>query len=219
MQPSATLFNKSQLCLQLFLSFIKISPSTFGGGYAILPVIHREITDRRGWITPNEMHEITAIAGATPGGVAINIAALVGYRIAGIGGLLTSVAAISLPTVMIMLVLCTLVAVYRDSAVIEAALLGIQPAIIALIAYAAIRMRKDVLRSRMAWMTFGGSCILLLWTSLNPLVVIGCGMIAGCLVHYLQWKRAVSQAVQPIPSPSNPSPAKVRDVKITKMTS
>ncbi|MCR8845239.1 chromate transporter [Paenibacillus sp. SC116] len=214
MQSSPSLFTTSQLCLQLFLTFIKISPTTFGGGYAILPVIHREITDRRRWITPNEMHEITAIAGATPGGVAINIAALVGYRMAGIRGLLTSVTAISLPTVTIMLLLCSLAAVYHDSPVIEAALLGIQPAIIALIAYAAIRMRKDVLRSRMAWMIFGGSCILLLSTSLNPVIVIGCGMLAGCLVHYLQWKRAVNRAVR-----STPSLSKTKDVKITKMNS
>ncbi|WP_051217382.1 chromate transporter [Paenibacillus assamensis] len=196
MQSSSSLFTTSQLCFQLFLSFIKISPTTFGGGYAILPVIHREITDRRGWITPNEMHEITAIAGATPGGVAINIAALVGYRMAGIRGLLASVTAISLPTVMIMLVLSILAAIYQHSPFLEAAMLGIQPAIIALIAYAAIRMHKDVLRSRAAWITFGGSCILLLWTALNPVIVIACGMVAGCLVHYFQWKHAVNRTVR-----------------------
>ncbi len=73
---------KLRLCGKLFVSFLKIGPTTFGGGYAILPVIDKEVTERRGWLGSKEMSEMTALSGAAPGGIGVNVAALVGYRVA-----------------------------------------------------------------------------------------------------------------------------------------
>ncbi|WP_232277654.1 chromate transporter [Paenibacillus sp. 481] len=167
------------LLLQLFLTFLKISPTTFGGGYAILPVIDREVTVRRAWLSLDEMSEMTALAGAAPGGIAVNIAALVGYRLAGIAGLFAAVVGITLPTLAVMLLICFGAAEVRDNSYAQAALAGIKPAVAALIVFAAIRLGQRTLRHSFAWATTITFALLLLWTNVHPLIVLALGAAAG----------------------------------------
>lgn len=124
---STVIPNQIQLSLKLFTSFLKIGPTTFGGGYAILHVIDKEFTEHRKWLSSQEMTEITALSGAAPGGIGVNVAALIGYRIAGIPGLLCSIFGISMPTTLIMLMLCATASGLSDNPLIQAALMGIKP--------------------------------------------------------------------------------------------
>ena len=80
--------NKIPKAIQLFLTFIKIGAFTFGGGYAMLPLIQKEIVEKKHWITDNDILEIVAISESTPGPIAINAATFVGYRICGFWGAL-----------------------------------------------------------------------------------------------------------------------------------
>ena len=73
--------NKIPKAIQLFLTFIKIGAFTFGGGYAMLPLIQKEIVEKKHWITDNDILEIVAISESTPGPIAINAATFVGFRI------------------------------------------------------------------------------------------------------------------------------------------
>ena len=75
--------NKIPKAIQLFLTFIKIGAFTFGGGYAMLPLIQKEIVEKKHWITDNDILEIVAISESTPGPIAINAATFVGFRICG----------------------------------------------------------------------------------------------------------------------------------------
>ena len=78
--------SKAKRVLQLFLSFFKIGAFTFGGGYAMIPLIQREVAENKKWITDDDILEIVAIAESTPGPIAINTATFVGYRTAGFFG-------------------------------------------------------------------------------------------------------------------------------------
>lgn len=176
---------KRSLLLQLFLTFSKIGPTTFGGGYAILPVIEREIAEKRQWLREDDMGEITALAGTAPGGIGVNVAALVGYRIAGLSGLAAAVIGISLPTIAIMLLLCIGAAGFRDQPYVQAALTGIKPAVVALIGYAAFRLGSRTLNNGFAWGITLTSLALLFWTSIHPIAVLVLGAATGLVLEWM----------------------------------
>ncbi|WP_136608559.1 chromate transporter [Paenibacillus dokdonensis] len=175
--------SKLRLSGKLFVSFLKIGPTTFGGGYAILPVIDKEVTENRKWLSSKEMSEITALSGAAPGGIGVNVAALAGYRIAGIPGLLSAVAGISLPTILIMLILCAAATGLSDNRYVQAALHGIKPTVVALIVYAAIRMRKQALYNPVTWGVAATCLILLLFFPIQPLFVLAIGIVIGMVAE------------------------------------
>lgn len=87
-----------KMLTQLFVVFFKLGPSTFGGGYAMITAIEREIVDKKAWLKPNEVGDMISVSASAPGGVVVNSAAFVGYRLAGIMGAIISVIAITLPT-------------------------------------------------------------------------------------------------------------------------
>ncbi|WP_051286892.1 chromate transporter [Paenibacillus taiwanensis] len=185
-EPSTPPISKLLLCIPLFITFLKIGPTTFGGGYAILPIIDKEITGRRQWLREDEMSEITALSAAAPGGIGINVASLVGYRIAGLPGLLVSVIGISLPTIAIMLMMCLGAAHYSHYPWVQAALIGIKPTVIALIAYAAIRMGRQTLNNMLAWILVAICFLLLLLTAINPLIILLLGSLVGLSAAYMR---------------------------------
>ncbi|WP_324254119.1 chromate transporter [Paenibacillus sp. 1001270B_150601_E10] len=182
-QPS-----RLKLCGQLFMTFTKIAPTTFGGGYAILPVLDREVVEHHQWLNEDEMNEITALAGAAPGGIGVNAAGLIGYRIGGLPGLVASIIGISLPTILIMLIICLGVAKYSSQPLVQAALTGIKPAVIALIAFAAIRMGRRTLKEAFAWIAMSVCALLLLFTPIHPILVLVLGTLAGLVVEWLRMR-------------------------------
>ncbi|MCJ8014055.1 chromate transporter [Paenibacillus sp. KQZ6P-2] len=184
--------NKLSLSAKLFVSFLKIGPTTFGGGYAILPVIDKELTEHRKWLSPKEMSEITALSGAAPGGIGVNVAALAGYRIAGIPGLLSAVIGISMPTILIMLILCAAASGFSDNRYVQAALHGIKPTVVALIVYAAIRMRKQALHNPVTWGVSATCLILLLFFPVQPLFVLGIGIVIGLVAEAVYTSKSSS---------------------------
>lgn len=84
--------------LRLFAVFLKIGAFTFGGGYAMIPLIQKEITEKRGWMTDDDVLEIVAIAESTPGPIAVNAATFVGFRVCGFRGALLATLGVVLPT-------------------------------------------------------------------------------------------------------------------------
>ena len=94
---------KRSRALTLFLTFFKIGAFTFGGGYAMLPLIQREIVEKRKWITNDDILEVVAIAESTPGPIAVNSATFVGYRTGGFSGALLATLGVVLPSFAVIL--------------------------------------------------------------------------------------------------------------------
>ena len=173
---------------QLFWTFLKIGPVSFGGGYAMMPVIERECVEKRQWIKEEEMAEILSLASTAPGGVGVNTAAFVGYRKAGLWGAIAAVAGMTLPTFLIVIMLSLIYLTWRDEPKIEAALKGIHAAVIALILMAAHRMAKAAVFDIATGCVTVAALLVLLLTNINPFYIILAGSVVGiALVKGKQW--------------------------------
>jgi chromate transporter len=127
---------------ELIISFLKIGAFSFGGGYTMIPFIQKEIIYRHQWIPLNDFIDIVGIAEITPGPIAINSSTFVGYRIGGvIGSLLSTVSVVLVPFLLVMM-LAPFFLKIKDSPAVRRAFKGIRPAIIGLIASAAITLGK-----------------------------------------------------------------------------
>lgn len=173
---------------QIFWSFFKIGPVTFGGGYAMIPLIEREVVDRRGWIRNKDIADIFAVSESIPGAIAINSASFVGFRIAGIPGAIAAMCGVLLPTFLIVVVLCIVFLQVKDNPKVEAAFMGIRATTVALIVYAGIKIGKTAVLDKVTLCTVVGTVLLMLYVHLNPVVVIASGAILGIGVVALKRK-------------------------------
>lgn len=117
--------------LSLFYSFFKIGLFTFGGGYAMIPLVQREVV-RKGWILEAQFLELLTLAQSAPGPLALNTAVFVGYRVKGYRGVALSVFGIILPSFVIILIIAIYLHSFRDNHVVAAVFKGIRPAVVAL---------------------------------------------------------------------------------------
>ncbi len=131
--------------LQLFISFLKIGAFSFGGGYAMLPLIKKEVIEIRGWITITEFIDILAVVEMTPGPIAVNSATFLGYEVAGVLGSIVATTAVVLPSFVIILIIAHFLSKFRDSPYVDWAFRGIRPVILGLVASAAITVSMDAI--------------------------------------------------------------------------
>lgn len=129
----------------IFVAFLKLGPFTFGGGYALIPALEREVVDRKGWLDSRELADVFAVAGSMPGAVAVNSASFVGYRVAGVFGALAALLGIFLPTFVLMIGLSLTYVYYHDNPKIAAAFTAIRATVAAFIVYAAVRIAKTAI--------------------------------------------------------------------------
>lgn len=132
------------IVLQLFLSFLQIGMFSIGGGYAAMPLIQSEIVARHGWLTMGEFTDLITIAEMTPGPIAVNAAAFVGIKVAGIGGMLIATLGCILPSCVIVSLLALLYARYQNAGALQNVLGALRPAVVALIASAGLSILRMV---------------------------------------------------------------------------
>lgn len=171
-----------KLLWRIFYTFFKIAPVTFGGGYAMIPVIEREIVTKRQWLEPEEVTDVFALAGSVPGAIAINSATFVGYRLAGILGAVVATIGIMIPTFVIVLMLGIFYSAFKENPKIEAAFEGIRPAVVALITFAAYKLKGAAIIDKTTLSAFALSISLLLFLHVHPFVVIVLGACAGMVL-------------------------------------
>ena len=131
------------ILLQLFLTFFKIGIFTFGGGYAMLPLIQEEVL-RNGWISENELVNFIAISESTPGPFAVNISTFIGSRMSGIAGALLSTLGVVLPSFVIILVVARFFLKFKENRFVKGCMSGLKPAVIGLIATAILNVGREV---------------------------------------------------------------------------
>lgn len=128
--------------LQLFVSFFKVGLFTFGGGYAMLPILQREVVEKRGWATEEELLDCYAIGQCTPGVIAVNTATYIGFkRKNGLGSALAT-AAVVLPSLIIISLIAMFLRSFADNAYVQYAFLGIRIAVAVLVCDALIKLYK-----------------------------------------------------------------------------
>jgi chromate transporter len=160
------------LFFQLFWTYLKIGTFTLGGGYAMLPLIQREVVDRQGWIDEEEFLNMIALAQAAPGLIAVNSAIFIGWRVGGWSGVAGAVLGAVLPSFLIILSIATVFAEWKEQPAVEAAFKGIRPAVVALIAAPLVKMARA---AKISWLTLfiPIAAALLIWLGhVNPVWVI-----------------------------------------------
>jgi len=185
-----------RLLLHLFWTFFTISPIAFGGGYAIIPVIEKEMR-KRGWLGTDELTDVLALSGAAPGAIGVNTATMVGYRLAGFPGSIAALLGIVMPTSLIVLTMAFFFAAFRDNHYIDAALQGIRPAVVAMILYAAFRVWKSSVPDKFTFMLAASTVLILFDFGINPLWAMAAGIAAG-IMHFAsrRKKAALSHPTQ-----------------------
>ena len=128
------------MLLALFWSFLKIGAFTFGGGYAMIPLIQREVIQNRGWIKEQEFIDLLTIAQSAPGPISLNTAVFVGYRMRGYVGAIAAILGVILPSFLIILTIVIFFQEFRHNAIVDAAFKGMRPAVVALILYPVIML-------------------------------------------------------------------------------
>ena len=152
-----------KLIVSLFLEFAKIGLFTFGGGYAMIPLIENACVANKGWISHDEMMDITVIAESTPGPIAVNCATFVGYKQRGLLGAIAATAGIVLPSLVVICIIAAFLDRFLEIRLVANAFQGIKVAVGVLILGAALKMirkmpSKPIPRAIMA----GAACIMLL---------------------------------------------------------
>ncbi len=154
--------NKLKTALQLFLNFFKIGLFTFGGGYAMVAVIERELVERRKWISHDEFLDVVAIAESTPGPIAINSATYIGYKRCGILGSVFATLGVVLPSFIIIFTISLFYYKFLAIKVVEYAFNGIRAGVAYLIISAGIKMFKKLKKTFFSVFTFTLTVVLLL---------------------------------------------------------
>lgn len=178
---------------QLFWAFFKIGTFTLGGGYAMIPLMEKELVDRHQWIDREEFTEIITLSQTMPGIFATNMATHIGWRLRGIAGAVISVIGNILMPILIILALAMGLQFLQGNAIVEAVFKGIRPVVVALIAAPVFRMAQTVHISRYNfWIPIVAA--LLIWLlKVSPIMVI---LVAG-ISGFLYGKYLEKKEVQP----------------------
>ena len=161
----------------LFCTFFKIGAFTFGGGYAMIPLIQKEAVENRGWITDDDILEIIAIAESTPGPVAINSATFVGYRTAGLLGAACATFGVVLPSFVIILAISFVLTRFQELKAVQYAFNGIRAGVLALLFKALWSMYKKSPKGWVAYVVMGGAFVLTAFLKVNIfLVILSCAI-------------------------------------------
>lgn len=137
--------------LDLFRVFFKIGAFTFGGGYAMIPIIQKEVVDNKKWITDEDILNIVAIAESTPGPIAINSATFIGYKVAGVFGSVAATLGVVLPSFVVISIIAFFLGKFSEYKPVQYAFYGIRAGVLALVIKALITMYKKMPKTALAY--------------------------------------------------------------------
>ena len=149
--------------LQLFLVFAQVGACTFGGGYAMLPILQREVVEGKGWCTDEELTDYFAIGQCTPGIIAVNSATFIGSKRRGVAGGIIATLGLVFPSVVIITIIAAFLRNFAHIPAVGHAFAGVRAAVVALIASSVLKVGKTTLKNGVAWALFGAVLLLSLF--------------------------------------------------------
>ena len=168
--------------LRLFLSFFKIGLFTFGGGYAMLPMLERELVEDRKWVTNEDILDYFAVGQCTPGVIAVNTATLVGYKRARVLGAVIATLGVICPSVIIITVIAAVLSNFADIPAVQHAFAGIRVAVCALITAAVIKLVKSNVKSVVQILLAVCAFLVVAVFGASPVWVVVGASVAGLLL-------------------------------------
>lgn len=175
--------------IKLFLVFFRIGITTFGGGYALLPILQRELVEQRGWATEEEIVDYFAIGQCTPGIISVNTATFIGYKRAGSAGGIVATLGFVTPSLIVITIIAALIKNFADYKIVQNAFAGIRAGVCALSLNAIIKLWKNAVVDKTTLVIFMAVMVLSFILSVSPVVmVIGAGAF-GIVINFIRAKK------------------------------
>lgn len=174
-----------KILLKLYTVFFKLGLFCFGGGYAAVPLIEREVVEDKEWLEKEKIVDVFAVAQSLPGAIALNSAAFVGYSVKGIPGAIAALGGNLTPSVLIMILLSMLFAKFDESVYVLKAFSGIRPVIVGLILYATYKIGKTSIENIYCIIIAAIAFVLAIIFNVSVVLIILGGIIAGILLSLL----------------------------------
>ena len=171
--------------IDLFLAFAKIGVMTFGGGYAMLPMLERELIDNRGWTTNEELMDYFAVAQCTPGVIAVNTATFIGYKLYGnLGGIVATLGVV-FPSLVIITTIAGVLTNFADIPAVKHAFAGVRVCVCVLIFNAVLKLLKSSVKDWPAAVIFVAVLAASLFTDLSPVIFVAAAALCGIVIQNL----------------------------------
>lgn len=172
--------------LSLFAAFFKVGLFTFGGGYAMLPILQREVVDRHKWVSEEELLDCYAIGQCTPGVIAVNTSTYVGFQRAGILGAAVATVAVVLPSLIIITFIALFLRNFADNPYVKYAFAGIRVAVGVLVCDALIKLFKKGVKGALAIGIFIAAALFALLTDFSPAWVVLAAIVLGIAAELIK---------------------------------
>ena len=178
-----------KLLLQMFLTFAKVGVMTFGGGYAMLPILQREVVDNKGWATEEELMDYFAIGQCTPGVIAVNTATFIGQKFKGITGAIAATLGVVFPSLIIISLLAGVIEAFSHLVWVQNAFGGIRVCVCVLIANAVFKLYKKAVIDIPTLFIFLFVTLGSIFISLSPVVFVIFAAVAGIVLKAMGGKK------------------------------
>ena len=158
--------------LSLFLSFAKVGVMTFGGGYAMIPILEREIVDKQGWASSEELMDYYAVGQCTPGVIAVNTATFIGYKVAGIAGGVIATLGVVFPSLVIITLIAGILTNFADIPAVKSAFAAVRVCVCVLIFNSVLKLWKGAVKDKGALALFLLVFVLSVFLDISPVVFV-----------------------------------------------
>ena len=182
------------MLLDLFVAFMRIGGLTFGGGYAMLPMIQKEVVEKHKWATNEEVMDYYAIGQCTPGVIAVNTATFVGYAQKGVAGAVAATAGVVFPSLVIIMIIAAFIQNFAQLAAVSNAFAGVRVCVCVLIFNAVVKLWK---KSVIDWITFALFVVIFAasaLTDLSPVLLVLAAGVVGIAASLLRGRKGGKQA-------------------------
>ena len=175
---------------ELFITFAKVGVMTFGGGYAMLPILQREVVEGKDWASDEELTDYFAIGQCTPGIIAVNTATFIGQKQAGFWGGITATLGVVFPSIVIITLLAGVIDAFSHLMWVQHAFGGIRVCVCVLIFNAVVKLWKSAVKDKWALGIFAVVLAASVLLELSPVVYVLFAAVAGILIKTLEVKKA-----------------------------
>lgn len=175
--------SKLNTLLELFSIFFKIGLVTFGGGIAMLPILERELVEKRKWTTSEELLDWFAIGQSTPGIIAVNVATFSGYKRAGVIGGIVATAGMVAPSIIIITIIAMFISNFREIVWVQKALLGINVSVAAILTYAVFKFAQKSVKNLFGFILFLTAFILIYLLNVGTIWIILGSSLLGIIIY------------------------------------
>ena len=179
--------------LDLFLIFARIGGFTFGGGYAMLPMMQKELVEKKKWISNDDLLDYFAIGQCTPGIIAVNTATFVGHKTKGLLGAIFATLGVITPSIIIIGCIAAFISNFQDLEIVQHAFGGIRAAVVALILSAVIKVSKKSIVDIFTVIVFLAVALLSVFTDLSPVIFVVAAAVCGIIIKVSKEKSSLKK--------------------------